>query len=285
MKEKTTFFVSFYEAAKCLPNEQRLAFYDALFAYAFNGEETSTDPTAMALMQAIKPVIDKTASINRMRSDVGAAGVNKRWDDDSKRIANDSKRISDDSKRIANDSKRVLDDSKRIANDSGIGIGEGIIGEGIGERNNLAELPVPLVSRQAADAQQHAPKEHFDYRPYVDFFNQECDRYNAAIPRVTRKLTDARAAMLRARVGEHGPEAVFKAFTNAAESSFLNGGGPRGWKANIDWILRPNNFAKVLEGTYANNARAAPAQTGYEVGRILTDNRIDKYDNEETKWE
>lgn len=44
-------------------------------------------------------------------------------------------------------------------------------------------------------------------------------------------------------------------FEHAAGSSFLTGRGAarqgdRAWKAGFDWLLRPANFAKVIEGNY-----------------------------------
>ena len=40
-------------------------------------------------------------------------------------------------------------------------------------------------------------------------------------------------------------------FTNAEGSSFLKG-SDGGWKASFDWLMKENNFLKVLEGNYAD---------------------------------
>jgi hypothetical protein len=37
---------------------------------------------------------------------------------------------------------------------------------------------------------------------------------------------------------------------NASASSFLAGQNRRDWQATFDWLFRPNNFVKVLEGNY-----------------------------------
>lgn len=43
----------------------------------------------------------------------------------------------------------------------------------------------------------------------------------------------------------------FKAFFgHIARSNFLIGENDRGWKANFDWILKPANFIKIVEGGY-----------------------------------
>jgi hypothetical protein len=40
---------------------------------------------------------------------------------------------------------------------------------------------------------------------------------------------------------------------NVKYSDFLKGNNNRNWTADIDWILKPNNFIKVLEGNYNKN--------------------------------
>ena len=70
-----------------------------------------------------------------------------------------------------------------------------------------------------------------------------------AIPTIA-KMTPKRRSMVNARVKEFGINAVYKAIHRASESSFLNGGGSKGFIADFDWVFRPNNFPKVLEGNY-----------------------------------
>lgn len=70
-----------------------------------------------------------------------------------------------------------------------------------------------------------------------------------SIPQI-QKMTDRRKSMVKARVKEYGKDAIQKVITNAADSLFLNGGGDRGVVFDFDWIFRPNNFPKVLEGYY-----------------------------------
>lgn len=76
-------------------------------------------------------------------------------------------------------------------------------------------------------------------------FNALC----SALPAV-RQLTPKRRAGIRARVSEYGPEQVEAVFRKTAGSSFLTGDNDRGWQADFDWVLKPNNFIKILEGQY-----------------------------------
>ena len=83
-----------------------------------------------------------------------------------------------------------------------------------------------------------------------EFFNREM--FDKPIPKVRGKLKGQRLAFLTARVREYGIDAVREAITKAARSDFLNGGGGRGFIASFEWIFRPNNFPKVLDGNFDN---------------------------------
>ena len=83
----------------------------------------------------------------------------------------------------------------------------------------------------------------------LEYFNQRME--SKTIPCVV-KLGGRRKDFLLARLKEYGSDNVRKAIDNAAESMFLNGGNSRGFIASFEWIFRPNNFPKVLEGNYAN---------------------------------
>lgn len=63
-------------------------------------------------------------------------------------------------------------------------------------------------------------------------------------------ITGRRREMVRARIRETSVDDFFTMIRNAASSSFLRGESQRGWVANFDWCIRPNNYPKVLEGRY-----------------------------------
>lgn len=55
----------------------------------------------------------------------------------------------------------------------------------------------------------------------------------------------------RARLEEHGLDNVLSAIAQVGQSDFLCGSGNRGFRASFDWLMKPSNFVKVLEGNYA----------------------------------
>ncbi len=63
-----------------------------------------------------------------------------------------------------------------------------------------------------------------------------------------------RGVMLKARIREYGAEAVLEAIGKVKESPFLRGQNARSWVITFDWLIRPNNFIKVLEGNYDKNS-------------------------------
>lgn len=76
-----------------------------------------------------------------------------------------------------------------------------------------------------------------------------------------KSIKGNRLKLLNARIKEYGIDTVLKAIRKINDSSFLKGQGPKGWVITFDWIVKPNNFIKVLEGNYddkegANNGRA-----------------------------
>lgn len=88
--------------------------------------------------------------------------------------------------------------------------------------------------------------EHCPYSQIVDLFNSICD-----LPKVT-KITEQRKKAIKARWIEYKKDIeVFKTvFWKIKENLFLKGLNDRNWIATFDWIFKPSNFIKILEGNY-----------------------------------
>ena len=91
----------------------------------------------------------------------------------------------------------------------------------------------------------------------AQLFQTVKEAYNQAVAAtrlpMIKAMTDSRKGAVRARAKEYGLEAVAEAIAKAAASDFLSGDNQRGFVATFDWIFRPNNFPKVLEGNYDNS--------------------------------
>ena len=131
------------------------------------------------------------------------------------------------------------------------------------ERERPLLLP-PHQDREAKDGLQDEANDDDDIRSdapwkvdpagFINFFNSTMTAAHASIPLIT-VMKGKRLEAANARSREYGKEAVIQVIRNAATSEFLNGGGNSGWVASVDWLLRPNNFYKALEGQYRNRQK------------------------------
>lgn len=65
-----------------------------------------------------------------------------------------------------------------------------------------------------------------------------------------------RAKFVRARLREYGKDSFTEIVEQIRASDFLQGrAGTRPWNITFDWVIKPANYAKVLEGTYRNSER------------------------------
>ena len=94
-----------------------------------------------------------------------------------------------------------------------------------------------------------------DVPKFIEYFNSVLARHGAIIKPV-QSVTDQRRAAVEARARENGKASLQTVAMKAAKSNFLNGENDRSWLATFDWLMRPSNFAKVLEGNFDNDATA-----------------------------
>lgn len=69
-----------------------------------------------------------------------------------------------------------------------------------------------------------------------------------------------RYKLLNARIKDYGMDSVLKAIDMIDESSFLKGDNYKGWTITFDWLIKPNNFIKVLEGNYSDKQEKSPTE-------------------------
>lgn len=96
-----------------------------------------------------------------------------------------------------------------------------------------------------------------DYQFIVDNYHSLCQKMNKV-----EVINDTRKGYVNARVGEFGMEKVISVIRMAGESEFLNGKNDKAWKADFEWIMRPTNFVKIMEGKYQNSKFNGSNQQG-----------------------
>lgn len=103
-------------------------------------------------------------------------------------------------------------------------------------------------------------KSKINYTALVEYYNKHRNNMPAV-----QTISNDRKKKMRARINEHSVEAFKQVIDMAERSNFLNGDNNRGWTANLDWIIRPTNFNKILEGNYENRQPAEQSATDYLI--------------------
>ena len=70
---------------------------------------------------------------------------------------------------------------------------------------------------------------------------------------LAKKLTSQRRQRLRRILKEHGMAEFKEVLRNLETSNFLRGENNRGWRADLDFVLQPKSFVRILESSYVNN--------------------------------
>ena len=129
----------------------------------------------------------------------------------------------------------------------------------------IGEQPQIRVKIAPEKKKAYATKDEISvFSQIVGMYNEMCKE----LPKVT-ELTAARESAMRSRfraIEEKSPGQIFSTFGELFEhvqkSSFLRGKNERGWRANFDWLMNPQNFAKVMGGTYDDHKPTSDRPAG-----------------------
>ena len=236
-KDSMIFYQEWRKAVEELPAEQRCKIYEAIFDYAFAGIQPQ-DAIIGAITSIMRMRIDKDREAYETKCEKLRANVQKRWNKRSKSDTTESKSIQLNTEeynciQTESDTDTVSDTDNGVAN---------------------ATIITPANAGASALADEAGPahkEEKVNLDGLLKFYNDEMNKANSVIPRA-RNFSRQRLTMLKARIREYGKEAVADVIRRAARSNFLNGGGAKGFVADFTWILRPENFLKILEGKFDN---------------------------------
>lgn len=80
---------------------------------------------------------------------------------------------------------------------------------------------------------------------FIDLYHRIC----VSLPRVV-KVTDKRKKGILNIIKKYSYDDIKQVFINLENSDFCKGKNDRGWKADLDFILREDKFVATLEGKY-----------------------------------
>lgn len=114
-------------------------------------------------------------------------------------------------------------------------------------RDKSTEIEKDIEKKKKAD--KSAPSSS-QIAEIVDLYHKICTSY----PKVT-VVSDSSKRDLKTLMKRFSLEQIKTVFKIAEKSEFLKGINNRGWKASFDWLIRENNFVKVLNGNYNNRQK------------------------------
>lgn len=139
--------------------------------------------------------------------------------------------------------------------------------------SDAASAPAQEAKNEASQTQKESK---IDFEKVRQQFNRLMEQKK--IPSLKGKIAGQRRAFFEARVREYGITAAYRVMIKAARSGFLNGSGGRAWVANFEWIFRPNNFPKVLDGYYDEQTPTA-ITSGGRYGTPMAETQGGRTDN------
>ena len=116
----------------------------------------------------------------------------------------------------------------------------------------------------SSDGQTTDKKEEINFLAFMDFFNRTMQENKAIIATIT-DMTKKRREAVAARARKYGKESLEKVVVYAAKSAFLNGENEKSWVADFNWLFKPNNYVKVLEGNYNHDL---PTNNTFNYGKV-----------------
>lgn len=128
-------------------------------------------------------------------------------------------------------------------------------------KNNKNKSKKPLIDKSIKGIPEKPNSQQI-----IDMYNNLCTNLPKCL-----KLTDKRSKAIKKLLDKYGIADIETVFTKANESDFLMGKNDRGWKADIDFILREDKFVCILENKYGGKQKVS-SKAGTDIGLHL--NRV-----------
>lgn len=263
MNDSFILYTSDYQLIEGLTDEQLGQLTRALFIYARDGEVINLEPVVRMAFVFIKDKIDRNQQKYQKKCERNRENIRKRWNKSNTNNTKENERIPNDTsvyERIPNDTTRYLYDSDSDS-DSDVSKETDNILEPSKEasmqsfsRKNVCAAEEP----QKSSEKKKSKKGEIDYAAIKDYWNEQHDKTNSAMRRLTL-MTDNRKEAIRGRLKDCKGDIskIYLAIDKAMASDYLNAG--HSW-ASYDWVMTRKYFPKVLEGNYDNTKPAASQQ-------------------------
>lgn len=261
MNDSFILYTSYYALIEGLTDEQLGQLTRAIFLYARDGETISLEPVVRMAFAFIKDNIERNqdkyqakCEKNRQialererkkreaREKAGDTNVHERTRtcENNTNVHERSPYDNDNDNDVSKETN-ILEPSKEASMQS------------FSEKNVCAaEEP------QKSSEKKKSKKGEIDYAAIKDYWNEQHDKTNSAMRRLTL-MTDNRKEAIRGRLKDCKGDIskIYLAIDKAMASDYLNAG--HSW-ASYDWVMTRKYFPKVLEGNYDNTKPATSQQ-------------------------
>ena len=225
------------QQVELLSNEEAGELFKALLAYADEGTPISTENRLLSVVFAgLRSQLDASAENYAKRCEKNRAIAIERERNKREQAASTNVEKEHERTRTCTNVTNIIKDNIR--------------------KDNIDIKKAAKAAKEKTDGANAPHSALLDVNAFVAYFNEQLVAHGAIIKQV-KTVTAKRRSVIEARARENGKEALKTVADKSASSDFLNGKNDRGWLATFDWLMRPNNFVKVLEGNFDNKTMAA----------------------------
>ena len=303
-----------YPAIKTMTQEQKGDLLDALYAYAIDGAQISAeaDPMVQMAFAFIRDAIDRAQGKYEAKCERNRQTALKR--EQKKREAQTCTNVHERGKTAqtctnvnerapqstnvheCSPIKTKLNKTKQNKTNPSIERGgkekEKESPQAAVSFSALSPTPTPTGESsggsEEAEAQRRRVEIDAECVALKNYWNGQAEKTGSLVRRVTL-LTDARKALIRARLAEYDNDITVLrlAVDKIIASSYANGENPRNWVATFDWLMTQENLVKTLEGNYDNALRRTkqgckdkPASAGCDMTEAIAEAQQDSGNKE-----
>lgn len=124
--------------------------------------------------------------------------------------------------------------------------------------------------KKTMDSKESSSSSSKQVDEFISLYHDVCK----SLPKV-RIVTDKRKKAIKTLLSKISLEEIKEAFEIIEKTPFLKGDNDRGWKPNIDFLVRHDNIVKILEGFYDSSSQSnvqPQKQERYNPDKVYEDN-------------
>ena len=266
MSDSFIIYTSYLKIFEQLTDAQLGQLTRHMLSFAKTGKEPSIeDPLVKLSFAFIKDDMERNQRKYEEKCERLRANARKRWD--KKQLDSEA---SEDMQKHTNvcKSMQMHANAQIVMHNDNEYVNDNVDDNDVSKETNILE-PSKEASMQsfseknvcaAAEPQKSSEKKkskkgEIDYAAIKDYWNEQHDKTNSAMRRLTL-MTENRKEAIRGRLKDCKGDIskIYQAIDKAMASDYLNEG--HSW-ASYDWVMTRKYFRKVLEGNYDNTKPAA----------------------------